>query len=92
MDRQKVITDSILATQDTIFILQTWLGLLEDWQSRGGAEPDDFMEACQQLKEATLWQWANEAGGHGIRALAGAVGVEDFQDGGTLDEKQLVSL
>jgi len=92
VDRQKVITDSILATQDTIFILQTWLGLLEAWQSQGQADPDDFMEACQQLKEAILWQWANEAGGHGIKALARAVGVSDFQNGGTPDEQHLVSL
>ncbi|MCP4285882.1 MAG: hypothetical protein GY792_15740 [Gammaproteobacteria bacterium] len=76
MDEQKIINDWTLATQDTIFILQTWLGLLEDWQSRGQVEPDDFMEACQQLKEAALWQWANEAGGHGIEALARAVGVQ----------------
>ena len=82
MDRQKVITDSILVTQDTIFILQTWLGLLETWQSQGQAEPDDFMEVCQQLKEAQLWHWVNQAGGHGLEALARAVGVEDFQANG----------
>ena len=29
MDRQKVITDWLLTTQDTIYALQTWLGLLE---------------------------------------------------------------
>ena len=29
MDRQKVISDWILATQDTIYLLQMWLGLLD---------------------------------------------------------------
>ena len=29
MDRQKVISDWIFATQDTIYLLQMWLGLLE---------------------------------------------------------------
>ena len=38
-------------------------------------EPDDFMDACQQLKDANLWQWANQAGGHGIEALSQAVGL-----------------
>jgi hypothetical protein len=32
MDRQKVITDWLLTTQDTIYALQTWLGLLENWR------------------------------------------------------------
>lgn len=73
MDRQKVITDWLLTTQDTIYALQTWLGLLETWREAGRAEPDDFMDACQQLKDADLWQWASRAGGHGIKALAGAV-------------------
>ena len=27
MDRQKVISDWIFATQDTIYLLQMWLGL-----------------------------------------------------------------
>lgn len=77
MDQQKVISDWILTTQDTVFTLQTWLGLLENWREAGRAEPDDFMDACQQLKDADLWQWANRAGGHGIKALAGAVRVSE---------------
>ena len=76
VDRQKVITDTILATQDTIYLLQMWLGLLECWREIGRAEPADFMDGCQQLREADLWHWANEAGGHGIGALAQAVGIE----------------
>jgi hypothetical protein len=81
MDRQKVITDWLLTTQDTIYTLQTWQGLLENWRKVGRAEPDDFMDACRQLKEANLWQWASRAGGHGIQALAGAVQVsETFPD------------
>ena len=75
MDRQKVIGDTILAAQDTMYALQMWLGLLEGWRESGQAEPDDFMDACQQLKDANLWQWANQAGGHGIEALSQAVGL-----------------
>ena len=79
MDRQKVIDDSILVTRDTIHILQIWLGLLESWRKQGQAEPDEFANACRQLKDANLWHWARQAGGHGLEALAKAVGVEDFQ-------------
>ena len=86
MDRQKVIDDSILVTRDTIHILQIWLGLLESWQDQGQAEPDEFADACRQLKEAELWHWAKQAGGHGLNALAGAVGVEDFQLNGRYPE------
>ena len=77
MNRQKVVADWILSTQDTIFVLQMWLGLLETWREAGRAEPDDFMDACQQLKDADLWQWASHAGGHGIRDLAEAVRVSE---------------
>ena len=77
MDRQKVVADWIITTHDTIYALQTWLGLLENWREADQAEPDDFMDACQQLREADLWQWASRAGGHGIRALAGAVRLSD---------------
>ena len=77
MDQQKVISDRILTTQDTVFTLQTWLGLLENWREAGQAEPDDFLNACRQLKDADLWQWANRAGGHGIRALGEAVRVSE---------------
>lgn len=77
MERQKVITDTILATQDTLHTLQMWLGLLESWRDQAYAEPDDFMEACQQLKEAHLWHWANQAGGHGLKALADAIRVSE---------------
>ena len=52
MDRRKVISDWIIATQETVYLLQMWLGLLEDWRERGQAEPDDFMVAYHQLKEA----------------------------------------
>ena len=82
MDRQKVIGDSILAVRDTIHILQVWLGQLENWRDQGQAEPEEFAEACRQLKEAELWHWARQAGGHGLEALARAVGVEDFQPNG----------
>jgi hypothetical protein len=77
MDQQKVISDWILTTQDTMYVLRNWLGLLESWRELGQAEPDDFRDACQQLKDAELWQWASRAGGHGIEALAGAVRVSE---------------
>ncbi len=67
---QKILRDLILATQDTIFTLQEWSGRLEQWQAQGHIEPADFIEACRQLREAGLWQWAADAGGHGIAALA----------------------
>ena len=77
MDRQKVIGDTILAVQDTIHVLQVWRGLLETWREQGQAEPDEFADACRQLKEAGLWQWARQAGGHGLEALAEAVQVQE---------------
>ncbi len=77
MDRQKVIGDAILVTRDTIYTLQVWLGLLEQWQAFGQAEPAEFIEACRQLKEAELWPWARQAGGHGLEALAEAVHVQE---------------
>ena len=87
MDRQKVIDDSILVTRDTIHILQIWLGLLESWRKQGQAEPDEFANACRQLKDANLWHWARQAGGHGLEALAKAVGVEEFQLNGRYREE-----
>ena len=51
---QKILQDWILAVQDTIFVLQEWLGWLEQWQSQGRIEPEDFAEACRQLREAGL--------------------------------------
>ena len=82
MDREKVIGDAILVTRDSIYILQRWLGQLESWRDQGQAEPEEFAAACRQLKEAELWHWARQAGGHGLEALARAVGVEDFQPNG----------
>lgn len=79
MDREKVLGDAILVTRDSIYILQRWLGLLESWRDQGQAEPEEFADACWQLKEAELWHWARQAGGHGLETLARAVGVEDFQ-------------
>ena len=75
MDQHKVVSDWIITTQDTIYTLQMWIGLLESWRDSGQAEPDDFMDACRQLCEAGLGSWANEAGGHGIVAVAEALGL-----------------
>ena len=77
MQRGKVLSDWLLAVQDTIYALQVWSGFLENWQSQGCAEPEDFVEACQQLKEAGLWAWAGEAGGHGLKALAMALEIDE---------------
>lgn len=71
----KIIRDWLLATQDAIFILQEWSGRLEQWQTQGYIEPEEFTEACRKLREAGLWQWAAEAGGHGIAALAEIAGA-----------------
>jgi hypothetical protein len=77
VDSQKVIGDVILVTRDSIYILRRWLGLLEQWRETGQAEPDEFIDACRQLKEAELWHWARQAGGHGLEALAEAVQVQE---------------
>ena len=77
MDSQKVIGDVILVTRDSIYILRRWLELLEQWRESGQAEPEEFIDACRQLKEAELWHWARQAGGHGLEALAGAVQVQE---------------
>jgi hypothetical protein len=76
MDQQKVISDSILATKDTIFVLQRWLELLERWHTLGGVDQEEFAAACRELRENGLWNWAKEAGGHGIEALAGVVDIQ----------------
>ena len=70
MNQHKVIGDWILATKDTIFVLQQWQNLLVGWQALGQIDSEAFAEACRELKDAGLWQWASEAGGHGIEALA----------------------
>ncbi len=51
MDRQKVITDWMITVQDTVYTLQVWLGLLENWRALGQAEADDFNEACHSFSE-----------------------------------------
>jgi hypothetical protein len=81
VDRRQVIDDWVLSTQETIYILQEWLGRLERWQTLGWAEADDFVEACQQLQEAGLWAWARDAAGHGITALAEAVEARENVSG-----------
>jgi len=87
MERQKVISDWMIATQETAYTLHVWLGLLENWRETGRAEPDDFADAAQQLRDAGLWHWAGEAGGHGLAALARAVGVQAFHNGDAPGER-----
>ena len=70
MNQRKVIGDMILATKDTIFVLQQWRDLLVGWQMLGQIDSEAFAEACRELKDVGLWNWASEAGGHGIEALA----------------------
>ena len=69
MNQSKVLSDTILATKDTIFILQQWQDLLVRWQTVGQIEEEAFAEACRTLKDMGLWNWAREAGGHGIEIL-----------------------
>jgi hypothetical protein len=84
MSDQKVINDWILATQDAVYLLQEWLGRLEQWQAAGQAEADDFAAACQELREAGLWAWAAQAGGHGLAGLARALNQGGTPDGRTV--------
>jgi len=69
MNQCKALGDSILATKDAIFVLQQWRDLLARWKTLGQIEEVVFAEACQALKDVGLWQWAREAGGHGIEIL-----------------------
>jgi hypothetical protein len=87
VDPQKVMKDWEIAVQDTIFILQGWSDHLERWQSYGRAEPDDFADACQLLRETGLWSWARQAGGHGLAALARAIEVEEVWQNNYLSER-----
>ena len=70
MKQHKVLGDTILVTKDAIFALQQWRDLLVRWQTLGQVDREVFADTCQQLKNAGLWQWAREAGGHGLEALA----------------------
>jgi len=69
MNQHKVLGDTILATKDTIFVLQQWRDLLVKWQTLDQIDSEVFAEVCQALKDADLWNWAREAGGHGIEIL-----------------------
>ena len=81
-DSQKMIRDCLLATQETIFVLQEWAGRLEQWQALGWADPADFADACCLLREAGLWAWADTIAGHGIAALSLAdIGEEEEENG-----------
>lgn len=80
MAEQKIISDTIIATKDTVFVLQHWLGLLEGWQEQGQVDPDEFTAICQQLREAGLWRWAADAGGHGIATLVELVQMNPGND------------
>ena len=75
MNQRKVLGDMILATKDTIYVLQLWRDLLVKWQTLGEVDREVFADTCQQLKDAGLWQWTREAGGHGIEALARIDGI-----------------
>jgi|GEM_PF-1979025 len=75
MDARKVIQDCILTTDDAIYLLRMWKGLLEQGQTAGGSEPADYQALRQQLQETGLWSWVREAAGHGESALEKAVGI-----------------
>ena len=40
-------------------------------------DADEFAGVCQQLRDAGLWRWAADVGGHGIAALAELVSIEN---------------
>jgi hypothetical protein len=77
VDSRKVLDDWLIATQETISILQNWVLLLDEWRNGGPPDPGDFAIAVQQLREAGLGRWADEAGGHGLAALARTVDTEN---------------
>ena len=85
MTDRKIVKDWLIATREAIYNLQAWQGQLETWQAQERVEPGDFAEACWQLREAGLWDWARQAGGHGLDRLAAALGVADGNEGGTPD-------
>ena len=70
MSSQKVLGDWLIATRETIYQLQCWLRLLESWRSQGRIESQEFAAARRELAEAGLGHWAEQAGGHGLEALA----------------------
>lgn len=78
MSERKVLDDWLIATQETIAALQTLVLQLDMWRIQERADPADFAIAIQQLQEAGLLYWANEAGGHGLLALAEALQVEFY--------------
>ncbi|RMF02710.1 MAG: hypothetical protein D6768_07570 [Chloroflexi bacterium] len=70
MTSQKALDDWLIATRETIYQLQRWLRLLENWRLQGHIEPHEFAAARRELAEAGLGHWAEQAGGHGLEALA----------------------
>ncbi len=81
-----MIRDCLLATQETIFVLQEWAGRLEQWQALGWADPGDFTDACHLLREAGLWGWASKIAGHGIAALSQVVIEEEYEEETSFEE------
>ncbi len=77
MDEQKIIQDCILTTDDAIYLLQEWKGLLEQWQSAVRFDPADYQAMRQELTETGLWSWAREAAGHGETALQAVLGGQE---------------
>lgn len=69
MNQHKVLGDTILATKDTMFVLQQWRDLLVRWQTMGQIDSETFAEVCRALKDVGLWNWARDAGGHGVEIL-----------------------
>ncbi|GAB4428740.1 MAG: hypothetical protein Kow0031_09040 [Anaerolineae bacterium] len=76
MADRKVLDDWLIATQETISTLQNWVLLLDEWRQQGQVDPGDFAAAAQQLREAGLGPWANDAAGHDLAALARALEIE----------------
>lgn len=66
---EKVISDNIVTTKETIFLLQQWLTCLEQRQG----EVVEFELMCQQLREVGLGGWLERAGGYELKTLRHAI-------------------
>lgn len=65
----KVISDFILTTKDTIFVLQEWLAMLERQQGQDEIERGEFEAIYQRVREIGLGPWLERASGYDLAAL-----------------------
>lgn len=69
----KVISDFILTTKDTIFVLQEWLAMLERQQGQEEIGPGEFEVIYQRVREIGLGPWLERASGYDLAALSQVV-------------------